>query len=215
MRTAAGQRRAPLDPELRRPRPPWRSTTLGDGTKLFAGQRDDPFFVDLGSIFDLAGLRPFNALHAIPLAAEAGVDGVGGFNTNSIAIQVPLEMLTKDQRCRPARTTPTPSSACGPRRAAREPDVLNANGTVEHVRPVAAGLPPRQSADQRGDHPASQEGLLEHPVSPTSDSQFAKYYLAPEVTAVANVLYRRARHARHVGSRRSRRGPADRDQHPG
>ena len=31
--------------------------TLGNGTKLFAGQRDDAFFVDLGSIFDLAGLR--------------------------------------------------------------------------------------------------------------------------------------------------------------
>ena len=35
--------------------------------RLFAGQRDDAFFVDLGSIFDLAGLRPFNSLHAIPL----------------------------------------------------------------------------------------------------------------------------------------------------
>ena len=30
------------------------------GGKVFAGQIDDPFFVDLGSIFDLAGLRPFN-----------------------------------------------------------------------------------------------------------------------------------------------------------
>ena len=28
--------------------------------EVFAGQRDDPFFVDLGSIFDLGGLRPFN-----------------------------------------------------------------------------------------------------------------------------------------------------------
>src|SRR4051794_25200688 len=29
---------------------------LSDGTKVFAGQRDDAFFVDLGSIFDLGGL---------------------------------------------------------------------------------------------------------------------------------------------------------------
>jgi hypothetical protein len=72
--------------------------TLGNGTKTFAGQRDDAFFVDLGSIFDLAGLRNFNALHAIPLPAAAGVDGVGGFNTNSIAIDVPLSHLTKDHR---------------------------------------------------------------------------------------------------------------------
>ena len=59
--------------------------TLGNGTKVFAGQRDDAFFVDLGSIFDLAGLRPLNSLHAISLPAAAGIDGVGGFNTNTIA----------------------------------------------------------------------------------------------------------------------------------
>ncbi|HEY7018346.1 MAG TPA: DUF4331 domain-containing protein, partial [Gaiellaceae bacterium] len=33
-------------------------TDLGNGVKVFAGQRDDPFYVDLGSIFDLGGLRP-------------------------------------------------------------------------------------------------------------------------------------------------------------
>ena len=61
---------------------------------MFAGQRDDPFFVDLGSIFDLAGLRPFNPLHLIPLPADAGHDGVARFNTHSIAIQVPISQLT-------------------------------------------------------------------------------------------------------------------------
>ena len=42
------------------------------------------------------GSRPFNALHAIPLPAAAGVDGVGGFNTNTIALDIPLNRLTKD-----------------------------------------------------------------------------------------------------------------------
>ena len=51
-------------------------TDLPGGIKVFAGQRDDPFFVDLGSVFDLAGLRPFNPFHLIPLGAAAGVDGV-------------------------------------------------------------------------------------------------------------------------------------------
>ena len=41
---------------------------LSDGSKVFAGPRDDPFFVDLGSVFDLAGLRPFNQAHADPAA---------------------------------------------------------------------------------------------------------------------------------------------------
>jgi hypothetical protein len=67
--------------------------TLG-AVKSFAGQRDDPFFVDLGSAFDLLGLRPFNGAHAIPLPAAAGVDGLGGFNIHTIAIQVPISELT-------------------------------------------------------------------------------------------------------------------------
>ena len=63
---------------------------------MFAGQRDDPFFVDLGSVFDLAGLRPLNGAHLIPKAAEAGVDGVGGYNVHSIVLQVPKSRLVKD-----------------------------------------------------------------------------------------------------------------------
>ena len=50
--------------------------TLSDGSKVFAGQRDDPFFVDLGSVFDLLGLRPFNAAHLIPQPGAPGVDGL-------------------------------------------------------------------------------------------------------------------------------------------
>src|SRR5262249_44839438 len=46
--------------------------TLSDGSKVFAGQRDDPFFVDLGSVFDLLGLRPFNPFHRFPLPAAPG-----------------------------------------------------------------------------------------------------------------------------------------------
>src|SRR6185295_11937104 len=30
---------------------------LGDGTKVFVGQRDDPFFVDLGATFDGLNVR--------------------------------------------------------------------------------------------------------------------------------------------------------------
>ncbi len=70
--------------------------TLSDGSKVFAGQRDDPFFVDLGSAFDLLGLRPFNPAHVIPLPAERGVDGVGGFNVHTIALQVKKSLLTND-----------------------------------------------------------------------------------------------------------------------
>jgi hypothetical protein len=52
---------------------------------VFAGQRDDPFFVDLGSVFDLLGLRPFNPAHLIPLPGAPGVDGLKGVNVHTIA----------------------------------------------------------------------------------------------------------------------------------
>src|SRR5215471_428811 len=70
--------------------------SLPDGSKVFAGQRDDPFYVDLGSVFDLLGLRPFNAAHAIPMANAPGVDGLRGVNTHTVALQVPKRLLTHD-----------------------------------------------------------------------------------------------------------------------
>jgi len=68
---------------------------LDGGLVSFAGQRDDPFFVDLGSIFDLGGLRPLNPAHVIPLDAEPGKDAVAGYNTNSVVLQVPTSELTE------------------------------------------------------------------------------------------------------------------------
>lgn len=58
--------------------------------KAFAGQRDDPFFVDLGATFDLLQERPpfFNA--------NTGRDGVAGYNVNVLALQVPATVLTNN-----------------------------------------------------------------------------------------------------------------------
>lgn len=69
------------------------STTFGTAT-VFAGQRDEGFFIDVGSIFDLLGLRPFNSAHLIPLATAPGVDGTAGVNVSTIAIQVPITAMT-------------------------------------------------------------------------------------------------------------------------
>ncbi len=70
----------------------------GGGTRVFAGQRDDSFFVDLGSIFDLGGLRPFNRAHLIKRATARGIDAVAKKNVHSIAIQVPITQLTADRQ---------------------------------------------------------------------------------------------------------------------
>jgi hypothetical protein len=65
--------------------------SLPNGGKVFAGPRDDPFFVDLGSVFDLLALRPIQALHLINEPGNAaGVDGLKGYNVMSLVLQVPI-----------------------------------------------------------------------------------------------------------------------------
>src|SRR5580700_5520308 len=72
---------------------------LGGGISVFAGQRAEAFYVDLGSIFDLGDLRPFENLHAtfgLPkLPAAAGVNATNHVNVHSIAIQVPISSVTR------------------------------------------------------------------------------------------------------------------------
>jgi Domain of unknown function (DUF4331) len=72
---------------------------LGNGITVFAGQRAEAFYVDLGSIFDLADLRPFEALHTtfglpVTLSAAPGVNDTNDLNVHSIAIQVPISEVT-------------------------------------------------------------------------------------------------------------------------
>lgn len=64
-------------------------TTVG-GVKTFVGQSDDPFFAELGGLFDLLTIRK------LPGNAGGGVDGLKGYNVHSIAIQVPITDLTAD-----------------------------------------------------------------------------------------------------------------------
>jgi hypothetical protein len=57
---------------------------LGNGIRVFAGQRDDPFAIDLGAAFDTLNLR------------SPGVDMLSGFNVHTIALEVPARLLTSD-----------------------------------------------------------------------------------------------------------------------
>ena len=56
-------------------------TPLRKGYVAFAGQRDDGFYADINSIFDLLSLR------------NPGVDSQGGFNLHLMALSIPIEEL--------------------------------------------------------------------------------------------------------------------------
>jgi hypothetical protein len=76
--------------------------SLSDGSKVFAGQRAEGFYVDLGSIFDLANLRPFQSLNvfakAIGLTNMPGVNTTEFLNVHSIALQVDISKITTKKR---------------------------------------------------------------------------------------------------------------------
>jgi hypothetical protein len=68
------------------------------GIKVFAGQRAEGFYVDLGAVFDLGDLRPFEQLHAqygmnVFAQSAPGVNATAQLNVHSIAIQVPISQL--------------------------------------------------------------------------------------------------------------------------
>ena len=69
---------------------------LPSGETVFAGQRNDGFFVDLGAIFDLGDIRPIQNLHVIPTMAAPSVDPLKTLNIHTIAIKVPIAHLTRN-----------------------------------------------------------------------------------------------------------------------
>jgi Domain of unknown function (DUF4331) len=69
------------------------------GVKVFAGQRQDPFYIDLGGVFDTFNFRrPVPALTAAEDANDNinpfGVDMLSGFNVSTIALELPAMMIT-------------------------------------------------------------------------------------------------------------------------
>jgi len=76
---------------------------LSNGGRVFAGQRDETFYIDLGATFDTVNLR-----RSPPVLSPSeddndfvnpfGVDHFSGFNVNTIALEIPIDAITHDHR---------------------------------------------------------------------------------------------------------------------
>ncbi|MBA3755871.1 MAG: DUF4331 domain-containing protein [Nitrosomonas sp.] len=71
------------------------------GIRVFAGQRYETFYIDLGAVFDTVNLG--RAVPALTPEEDAndhinpfGINRFKGFNINSIAIEVPIDKIIKD-----------------------------------------------------------------------------------------------------------------------
>lgn len=164
--------------------------SLPSGETVFAGQRADLFFVDLGSIFDLGAIRPIQMLHLIPLANTPGVDAIRGHNVHSIIIQIPMTMLTASGSM---PTDPMDSgSVIGIWASASRQTVhlKNSNGQAQSM---AAG--PFTQVSRLG-NPLINEVVIPlgkkdffNTQEPKNDAQFAQYGLHPELAMLLPVLY--------------------------
>jgi len=163
--------------------------TLPSGETVFAGQRNDGFFVDLGAIFDLGDLRPFQNLHLIPSAAAASVDPLATLNVHTIAMQIPIKNLTQDGK---APTDATSSkSVLGIWGAASRQAVQIIDGFDDGRR----GIGPWTQVSRLG-NPLFNEVIVPlgkkdqwNATPPSSDSAFAQYVRQPELARLLPVLY--------------------------
>ena len=154
--------------------------SMKDGTKVFAGQRDDPFYVDLGGTFDLLGFRS-----APPGAfSTGGVDGLRGYSVNTIAIQVPIKSITR------TRSVPTDanatSAAVGVYASASRPviDIKKGDSRVRWQQVSRLGEPLVNEVLI----PLGKKDLWNRS-DPANDAQFEKNYTKPELAGIINALY--------------------------
>jgi hypothetical protein len=161
--------------------------TLGNGVTVWAGTADDPFFIDLGATFDSLNYRS-GVGPVLPANIEAddthnyAADSVGGYNVNSIVLEVPITLLTVDGKIHPA----------GDKQA-----VIGTYGsTARHQMTVRRA--PKPALDKGPFQQINREGnsLINEAVigtgfkdrfsmdDPINDGQFAKFVLNPVLAHV-------------------------------
>ena len=167
---------------------------MSPGISVFAGTVDDPFWIDLGAAFDTANFRTLGSgVPGVLLPEEDSADQnfasdtVSGYAVNAIAIEVPIEMLTKDGSVPGPRN---PASVIGVWGSTSRPATM----IRQSPNPAAATGPFRQV--QRMGHPLINELIIgigskdrfsmDHP---SNDSQFADFFLDPPIAKIVEALY--------------------------
>ena len=161
---------------------------LPGNRKVFCGQREDAFNVDLGSIFDLGALRPFQFLHLIPKPAADGRDALKGFNVHTIALEVPAKDLTKGGATPSGSNDPRASIGIWANASRRRTRVREDDGEHHHagkwVQVSRLGMPLINEVII----PASRKDKW-NAKQPKNDESFLAHYLHPELQILLPILY--------------------------
>ncbi|HMI98440.1 MAG TPA: DUF4331 domain-containing protein [Gaiellaceae bacterium] len=154
--------------------------TLAGGIKVFAGQREDPFYIDLGGVFDTLNLRRFVPGESAGEDADDttnpyGIDMLSGFNVHSIALEMPASILSGD----------TGTNVLGAYASTSRPHVTvggEGHGQFEQVQRLA--------------NPLVNEAIIGTPdkdewnaLEPQQERRFEDYYLNPRLALALQVVY--------------------------
>jgi hypothetical protein len=163
---------------------------LRGGGRIFVGQRDDPFFVDLGTTFDAINFRVGTG------NAGGGKDDLAGYNVHSIVLQVPEAQVTRDRR--PVASPAAANAVVGVWSSTERPRLQVTNSaTTPRGREVQVS---------RLGNPLVNELIIPlgrkdffNATQPRDDLRnFGRYVLAPEPARLMNALF-------HLGVRETNR----------
>ncbi len=165
---------------------------LPGGIKVFAGTTDDAFWVDLGGAFDTFNVRSAVAPGVLTAAQDAAnknvaADTISGYAVNTLAVEIPVNLLTRTGRVEPATSPAATIGVWGttsrPRVSVRRSTngVPNRSGQFRQVQRmgnafineliIGTGSKDRFSMDQ-----------------PANDSQFGSFFSDPALARVLNAL---------------------------
>jgi uncharacterized protein DUF4331 len=167
---------------------------LKTGEKVFAGQRADAFFVDLGAIFDLGTLRPFEDKHLIGKTLFKGpadaVNATNKLNVHSIAIQVPTHVVRRDGKKKVRGRDPGAVIGVWTSASRRQVQVRHGDKKNDDIE-----VGPQVQVSRLGNPlfnevivPMAQKDLW-NSLPPSEDKRFAGFVSQPELAALLPVLY--------------------------
>jgi hypothetical protein len=143
----------------------------GGRSKAFAGQRDDPFFGDIGAIFDLVAIRKGTG------NLGGGKDFFAGYGVHTFAVQIPIAALDAKS------------------------NTIGVWASVDRRKITTRGGQTRQSGAfvqvNRLGNPLVNEVIIPtglkdqwNATQPWQESRYRKYYETPLLAAAINQLYK-------------------------
>jgi len=155
---------------------------LPSGGQVFAGQIEDPFYVDLGAAFDLLNVRE------LPGNNGGGVDALAGFNVHSLVIEVPTSEVTSDGSTPTDVTDPAAVVGVWTSSYRQSTRVLNGDGTVTNSGDWVQVSRLGQPLVNEVVIPVGQKDRF-NSSAPSGDAQFANYVANPEFPVILNLLF--------------------------